>query len=133
MTGDGKIQAHGGSVINFTNNSCHGGGGAGGRVTIYSGEYHYSGKVTAYGGSGYECGGAGTVLNIDTNNRTKKLTVDNANMCAPLSSTIDWSKLTEQHRGQLSFYTWLFDRTTSHEHVFDVCILLLNEIIYGYY
>ncbi|KAL4230250.1 hypothetical protein ACF0H5_010636 [Mactra antiquata] len=119
ITEDGKIQAHGGSSIGLTNSACHGGGGAGGRVTIYSKEDHYSGKITAHGGAGLECGGAGTVLKIDTSNGTKKLIVDNENVCTPLSSRVDWSKLSQQHRGQLSFYTWLFDRTTSHVHVFD--------------
>lgn len=99
---------------------CEGGGGAGGRVSLHFKEDMFSGRIKAHGGSGHECGGAGTVLRYNMDNSTNKLTVDNENACTPINSRVEWSQLTATHRGQLSFYTWLFDDTTSHEHTFEV-------------
>jgi hypothetical protein len=33
---------------------------------------------------------------------------------------VDWSQLTQTHKGQLSFYTWLVDDPDAHGHIFDV-------------
>ncbi|KAH3880040.1 hypothetical protein DPMN_003952 [Dreissena polymorpha] len=69
-----------------------------------------------------ECGGAGTYIRQNTATGKKYLSVDNENICTPLSPRVDWSKLTATHKGQLSFHTWLFDALNSHDHIFDVSI-----------
>ncbi|XP_053376792.1 adhesin BmaC autotransporter-like [Mercenaria mercenaria] len=98
---------------------CLGGGGAGGRVALHRAVDTFSGAILAHGGTGYECGGAGTVLRMNTTDNTKKLTVDNENVCTPQDSRVDWTQLSDTHRGQLSFHTWLFDDPNSHDHVFE--------------
>lgn len=103
---------------------CQGGGGAGGRVALHYSASTFTGDINAYGGAGHECGGAGTVLKRDTNSDTKKLSVDNKNICEPLNSRVDWSALSATHRGQMSFHTWLFDEPGSHVHVFEVGVIL---------
>lgn len=102
-----------------------GGGGAGGRVAIHYSTSTYTGQIIAHGGSGHECGGAGTVLKLDTDDNSKRLSVDNNNMCTPLDTRIDWSALTATHRGQMSFHTWLFDEQGSHSHIFAVHLMLI--------
>lgn len=89
----------------------------------------YTGKINAHGGAGHECGGAGTVLQRDTDDDTKTLSVDNNNMCTPLDSRVDWSSLTSTHRGQMSFHTWLFDEPGTHTHIFKV-ISYLNCMLF---
>ncbi|WAR26294.1 hypothetical protein MAR_011998 [Mya arenaria] len=141
LSGDGIIYAQGGSIgdsfdpsavvaatpasptaapLNGSDSNCQGGGGAGGRVALrFNDDSAFSGTVKAYGGRGYECGGAGTYLRVDVDDDVKKLFVDNENVCTPLDARVDWEKLTETHKGQLSFHTWLFDEGDDHEHVFD--------------
>ncbi|KAL4226615.1 hypothetical protein ACF0H5_014598 [Mactra antiquata] len=99
--------------------NCLGGGGSGGRVAMYFSDNTYTGDIKAHGGIGYECGGAGTVLKYDTSSDYKELIVDNEDICTPVSSRIEWSDLSDTHRGQLSFFTWIFDQDGSHDHVFD--------------
>ena len=103
--------------------NCMGGGGAGGRVSVHYNQTLFEGSVEAHGGTGHECGGAGIVLMHDTQNNSKALTVNNDNVCTPLSDTIDWTQLTDTHRGQLSFTTWIFDEPGFHDHFFTVSIL----------
>jgi len=86
----------------------------------YNDDSAWIGTVQAHGGSGHECGGAGTYLRVDTDDNIKKLTVDNENICTPLNARVEWDKLTATHKGQLSFHTWLFDEGENHVHVFDV-------------
>lgn len=110
-------------MLGWTQNSdpgCQGGGGAGGRIAIHYHDNTFSGTVKAHGGIGYECGGAGTFLKINSTHGTKKLTVDNENVCTPLDTRVEWTQLSDTHRGQLSFHTWLIDDPDSHEHMFDV-------------
>lgn len=60
LAGGGTISANGGSGNGF--GSTGGGGGGGGRIFIeYLKEYLFFGAVTAYGGRGSACGGAGTI------------------------------------------------------------------------
>lgn len=107
------------SVLDLDSN-CVGGGGAGGRVALHLAVDAYTGKISAYGGSGHECGGAGTVLKRNTESDYKELIVDNEDVCTPLSSRVEWSLLSDTHRGQLSHHTWIVDE--SLEHVFDVSL-----------
>jgi hypothetical protein len=60
MTGTGILSVKGGDVTGSS--TCLGGGGAGGRIAIHYSNNTYTGKTDAFGGKGYECGGAGTVL-----------------------------------------------------------------------
>ena len=60
LAGGGTISANGGSGNGF--GSTGGGGGGGGRIFIeYLKDYLFFGAVTAYGGRGSACGGAGTI------------------------------------------------------------------------
>ena len=103
------------------NDSCLGGGGAGGRAAIYYRTDKFTGTILSYGGLGYECGGAGTVLTKDTVANTTKLVVDNNNRCLPIEPNVDWNTLSDVNRGQNSFLTWLFDQDyTGHTHEFEV-------------
>jgi len=61
FSGAGIIQANGGD-----GGSSGGGGGSGGRIAIHSVRYHFTGSVTAYGGSSpVEAGAAGTIYKKD--------------------------------------------------------------------
>ena len=123
--GSGNIDVTGGDVQ--TGSTCRGGGGAGGRVAIdyttdddYK-QYEYTGTIYSHGGKGYECGGAGTVIQKDTTTSKVKLIVDNNNICTPKDPRVDWDILSDTNRGQNSFFTWLFDQDdTEHTHVFEV-------------
>ena len=53
----GKISANGGSGY-----STLGGGGAGGRIAIYSQANNFSGVIQAQAGTGYEIGQDGTIF-----------------------------------------------------------------------
>jgi uncharacterized protein DUF11 len=54
------------------------GGGAGGRIAIYyTDDTGFAGDITAYGGSGYEAGAAGTVFTKSSNQTYGDLVVDN--------------------------------------------------------
>ena len=110
------------------NGSCLGGGGAGGRVAIYYRNDKFTGTILSYGGLGYECGGAGTVLTKDTVANTTKLVVDNNNRCLPIEPNVDWNTLSDVNRGQNSFLTWLFDQdNTGHSHQFEVSVWSYEE------
>ena len=103
---------------------CQGGGGAGGRVAIDYTTDHFTGTILSYGGRGYECGGAGTVLRKDTGSNAVRLVVDNNNICTPLNPRIEWDYLGDTNRGKNSFHTWLFDQDgSSHFHQFEVSIV----------
>ena len=107
------------------NDSCLGGGGAGGRVAIYYRTDKFTGTILSYGGLGYECGGAGTVLTKDTVANSTKLVVDNNNICLPIEPNVDWNTLSDFNRGQNSFLTWLYDQdNTGHKHEFEVSCLM---------
>lgn len=50
-------------MVNPGSTNCPGGGGGGGRVAIYYEDNLFTGSIFSHGGrGGYECGGAGTVL-----------------------------------------------------------------------
>ena len=101
--------------------NCLGGGGAGGRVAIHYTADEFTGIILSHGGSGYECGGAGTVLRKDTAANTTKLLVDNGDICTPVQPEVSWDTLSDMNRGQNSFLTWLYDQdNTGHAHVFEV-------------
>ena len=62
FSGHGKISVDGGSSHG------NGGGGAGGRVAVHVAWLReYAGQYTAYGGTGFKAGAAGTVYYTDTN------------------------------------------------------------------
>ena len=116
--GDGVLSVRGGAVPQGTT-SCRGGGGGGGRVAIHYSSSHFEGKVLSQGGgNGFECGGSGTVIWRDVNENGFELVVDNQNTCHPLNSTIDFGILSDTHRGEHSFHTWLYDPAGGHSHVF---------------
>ncbi len=81
LAGNGVISANGGS------GGGAGGGGGGGRIALYATSSTFTGKITAYGGSAFLPGGAGTVY-IHTNGGSLLL-VDNGGIAGtntPLGS-----------------------------------------------
>ncbi len=73
LIGDGLVSADGGAGSGL------GGGGGGGRIAIAATLSAFSGKWTAFGGPGYNAGGAGTVFVRSTaSSREDFLLVDNA-------------------------------------------------------
>lgn len=81
LTGSGRISADGGQ--GWRSDWCSGitsGGGGGGRVAIYfrTNNSGFAGTVRAVGGSGYLCGGAGTIYTKAVNAAVGDLLVDNA-------------------------------------------------------
>ncbi|KAK3576663.1 hypothetical protein CHS0354_004948 [Potamilus streckersoni] len=107
--GEGVITVIGGSIAGGA--TCLGGGGGGGRVAIHYEMSTFGGSVYSHGGHGYECGGAGTVLwrQLLNGGHSDRLFVDNKDLCVPKSSHIDWGILSDAHRGEHSFHTWLYD------------------------
>ncbi len=63
LAGDGFITTNGGEGSYYVSGKTtrHGGGGSGGRTAIYYESDLFNGTITAYGGSGYNYGGAGTI------------------------------------------------------------------------
>ena len=88
LTGAGVIQANGGEVPAASGNPWIGGGGGGGRIAVYSQTDVFLGTVTAYGGTGRQFGGAGTVF-LDTQSASRpQLIIDNnrnAGAATPIS------------------------------------------------
>lgn len=123
--GSGGVDVRGGS--GGTTGTCQGGGGAGGRVAIDYTADEYTGTILAYGGKGYECGGAGTVLRKDITNNTVKMLVDNNNICTPKNPRVDWESLSDTNRGQNSFLTWLYDQDETG-HVFEFEVMHIYHI-----
>ena len=116
--GDGLLSVRGGGVPEETT-SCRGGGGGGGRAAIYYSSLYYEGDVYSHGGgNAYECGGSGTVMWRDVDEEGFELVVDNKGMCKPLNSVIDFGILSDTHRGEHSFHTWLYDPLGGHAHQF---------------
>lgn len=116
--GDGTLSVRGGNVAAGTT-TCRGGGGGGGRVAIYYSQSFFDGEVQVNGGgNGYECGGSGTVIWKDENEIGFRLQVDNKDTCEPLQTAIDFGILSDTHRGEHSFHTWLYDPLGGHNHVF---------------
>jgi hypothetical protein len=73
--GSGLVQAKGGSAPNQS--SHQGGGGSGGRVAVYyTNANNYIGLWQAYGGSGYQRGGAGTIYLKASAESTPQLLID---------------------------------------------------------
>ncbi|MCC6126067.1 MAG: hypothetical protein IT426_13975 [Pirellulales bacterium] len=71
----GRISADGGAG---GNGSIHGGGGGGGRIAIYyTDKSGFTGTITAYGGWGYQYGGAGTVFTKSPAQTYGNLLLDN--------------------------------------------------------
>ena len=109
--------------------NCQGGGGSGGRVAIYYTKDEYTGTILAYGGKGFECGGAGTIIKKDTDLDKVYLEVDNNNVCVPKGPSVSWNTQSDTNRGQTSFLTWLYDQDgTNHSHVFEVSCLVVMVI-----
>jgi hypothetical protein len=76
LAGGGTISANGGSGCGF--GSTGGGGGGGGRIFVeYRNGYLFFGAITARGGSGSACGGAGTIYTWDRNQFPGQVVVDN--------------------------------------------------------
>lgn len=120
--GEGLLSVRGGSVPAGPagTTSCRGGGGGGGRVAIYYSSLFFEGSVTTEGGGGaYECGGSGTAVWKDRDEAGFSLVVDNKDQCVPLDTTVDFGILSDTHRGEFSFHTWLYDSAGSHSHEFD--------------
>lgn len=108
VSGTGSLSVKGGDISG--NTTCMGGGGSGGRIAIHYTMYSYTGELKGYGGTGYECGAAGTVLFRDMSTSSDTLQVDNNNVCSPLSQNIDFDKLTDVGRRKYSCKTWLYDK-----------------------
>lgn len=124
VSGTGSMSVRGGDIIG--NTTCLGGGGAGGRIALHYDTYSYSGKLKAYGGTGFECGGAGTVLFRDTSSSSDTLQVDNNNMCSPIDPSIDFDELSDIGRRKYSCVTWIYDKddcTGSCSHSFAEVIM----------
>lgn len=115
MTGTGILSVKGGDVTGST--TCLGGGGAGGRIAVHYTNYTYSGTKDAYGGSGHECGGAGTVLFKDLSDNSNSLLVDNNHVCSPLKPNINFNELSDIGRKEYSFHTWVFDHSDCDHNV----------------
>ncbi len=71
FTGQGLIAANGGAGAGGS------GGGAGGRIAIHYNTNTFTGTSSAYGGSGYEYGGAGTIFTKSPTQIWGDLLVDN--------------------------------------------------------
>ena len=85
-----------------------------------------TGTTTAYGGTGHECGGAGTILYRDRDGSTlsNRLIVDNdaSRDCVALDDRITYADLSDLSRGSDSFRTYIHDIDGVHEHTFaEVC------------
>ncbi|KAL8620488.1 hypothetical protein ACOMHN_056880 [Nucella lapillus] len=116
--GDGVLSVRGGSVAPAPT-SCRGGGGGGGRVAVYYSTNRFQGDALAQGGGqGHECGGSGTVVWRDVNQTGFELVVDNRGLCQPLDPAINFGVLSDTHRGEHSFHTWLYDPAQGHRHEF---------------
>ena len=81
--------------------------------------------MTSYGGTGLECGGAGTILYRDRDDASgdlsNRLIVDNdasRDECVPLEERITYADLSDLSRGADSFRTYIHDIDGVHEHTF---------------
>lgn len=119
LRGDGVLSVQGGPVADGST-TCLGGGGGGGRVAIYYTNSYFDGEILSHGGgNGFECGGAGTVVWRNITDTGFKLIIDNKDKCQPLNSLIDFGILSDTHRGEHSFHTWLYDPLGGHDHIFQ--------------
>ena len=94
-----------------------------------------TGTSTAFGGSGHECGGAGTILyreHTDGVVTANRLIVDNdaSRDCTALDQRISYADLSDLSRGSDSYRTYIHDTGSSHEHEFaevSYCNQLCNR------
>jgi hypothetical protein len=62
----------------------------------------------------------GTAIWKDHEEDGYSLVVDNKDTCIPLNTVIDFGILSDTHRGEFSFHTWLYDPDQNHHsHEFD--------------
>ena len=120
--GLGDINTNGGSASGETN--CRGGGGAGGRAAITQRSNTFTGTVTSFGGTGHECGGAGTILyrdRQDDDSLLNRLIVDNdaTRECEALEARIEYAELTDINRGSDSYRTYIHDVDDVEQHSFS--------------
>ncbi len=71
ISGSGRISANGGM------GSGSGSGGGGGRIAIQYNTYAFGGQTTAYGGGGYDIGGAGTIYTKASSQSSGLVVLDN--------------------------------------------------------
>src|SRR6185312_5485269 len=90
FSGTGIVSANGGSATNLV---C--GGGGGGRIAIFYDTNLFAGAITAYGGTGTNSGGPGSIyLKSNSSNSIPQITFDNGGVIAgtswiPLAETSD--------------------------------------------
>ncbi len=102
--GNGSIQSNGG------NGNSAGGSGGGGRIAVYYSSNNYTGTTTAYGGTGYSFGGAGTIYLKDTGAAYGNVIIDNNDQFDPIdyqggktfiNETITLNQITIRNYGNL--------------------------------
>ena len=111
MQGQGLVSASGGS------GGIHGGGGGGGRISIHFSNNTFHGSLQAMGGtSGYEVGGAGTVLLDNRASGERTLLINNGfRTPGPLARGTDYDITGSEE----SCRTWLLPAFDGDQYVFE--------------
>ncbi|MDD2943085.1 MAG: SBBP repeat-containing protein [bacterium] len=86
--GTGQILANGGDAGNDSGNIWSGGGGAG-RIAVLYDVNNFAGSYSAYGGVGYQNGGAGTIFIKDNANTYGDLVIDANGITGNISETTE--------------------------------------------
>ena len=87
LTGSGNIAAVGGSSM-YEGSVSDGGGGGGGRIALYYATSTFTGTMSAYGGLGWNNGGAGTIF-IQGGVGPGNLVIDNNGVFTPTITPLD--------------------------------------------
>lgn len=83
IAGAGSITANGGN-----SSDGNGGGGGGGRIAVYFGSSSFTGATTAIGGTGWQRGGAGTVVTKATSASAPSMRISNGS--TTVGATTPW-------------------------------------------
>ena len=97
LLGSGNIGANGGN-----SGGGSAGGGGGGRIAIYYDTDTFTGSVTAYGGTGYQRGGAGTIYTQVKSEAWGDLLIDNGSNWGAPTLLVDDEERLEQALGQMT-------------------------------
>jgi hypothetical protein len=107
LSGGGFIKVNGGGVA-----GSNAGGGGGGRIAIYYTTDSFTGTIQAYGGDGYQAGGAGTIYLKDNSATRGELILDNgdkigggvseASLAAVSAGTYDFENI--EIKGRANMY-----------------------------